>query len=61
MDISRKLRDLGFDNAEVLGSQDMQGRTLCRIMTSKGFTYERFTDESSVEVWARDHEPEVRD
>ena len=56
MDILNKLHDLGFTNAEVLSEKD--GITLCRIMTNKGWTYQRFTDEASVDVWARDHKPE---
>lgn len=58
MGILSKLADLGFINAEVLGEVDTQGRTLCRIMTNKGWTYQRFTDDASIDVWARDHKPE---
>lgn len=54
MDILQKLRDLGFTNASLLN--EAQG--LCRIMTNKGWTYQRFTDEASIDVWARDHKPE---
>lgn len=55
MDILSKLRDLGFTNAEVLS--EINAKTLCRIMTSNGWTYQRFTDVDSVDVWARDHKP----
>ncbi len=56
MAILTKLAELGFTNAEMLS--ESTGKTLCRIMTSNGWTYQRFTDETSVEVWARDHKPE---
>jgi hypothetical protein len=54
MDILTKLSELGFTNATLL--DEKQG--LCRIMTSNGWTYQRFDDEASVDVWARDHKPE---
>jgi len=56
MAILQKLTDLGFTQAEVTG--EAKGKTAVRVRTSKGWVYERFTDEAAVQRWANFHMPE---
>jgi hypothetical protein len=53
--IGQKLTDLGFKDVTELGSKN--GLTLVRVMTSKGWAYERFATVADVEAWARAHKP----
>jgi hypothetical protein len=55
MDILAILAELGFTNAAVL--DPVKGVT--RLMTSKGWTYERFTNEDEITAWAAEHKPEL--
>lgn len=55
MTIIQKLAELGFANATDLGSKN--GKMLVRIMTSKGWAYERFASIDDVVVWARGRTP----
>lgn len=55
MTILEKLAELGFTDATDLGSKG--GKTLARIMTSKGWAYERFVTVDDVVVWARGRLP----
>jgi hypothetical protein len=54
-----KLIELGFE-AESLGV-DRRGVELFKILTSQGWTYERFADVEAVETWAHYHKPEEND
>jgi hypothetical protein len=53
--IVQKLIELGFKDVTDLGSKN--GWTLVRVMTSKGWAYERFATVAEVEAWARAHQP----
>ncbi len=53
--IAQKLIDLGFKEVTDLGSKN--GWTLVRVMTSRGWAYERFATVSEVEAWAKAHKP----
>lgn len=57
MELLQKLAELGFTDVTVL-NEDARG-TAMRIMTSTGWTYERFKAEDDITRWARDHRPEV--
>jgi hypothetical protein len=48
--ILQKLTALGFTNAADLGTKN--GKTLVRVMTSKGWAYERFATIADVTAWA---------
>ena len=53
MDIVAILNALGFTDVTVLN----QSQGLARIMTSKGWTYERFKTEDDITTWAEAHKP----
>lgn len=55
MTILEKIAALGFTNATDLGSKG--GKTLVRVMTSRGWVYERFASVDDVVVWAMGHYP----
>lgn len=55
MTIVQKLAELGFTNAVDLGSKN--GKTLVKVMTSKGWAYERFASVDEVVAWARGRLP----
>ena len=50
MTIIQKLAELGFTDAVDLGSKN--GKTLAKVMTSKGWAYERFASIDEVVSWA---------
>lgn len=56
MAILQKLTDLGFANAAVTG--EAKGVTTVRVRTAKGWVYEKFTDASQADNWAKFHQPE---
>lgn len=51
------LADLGFTNSTIVATKGAV--QTFRIRTSKGWAYERFTDEASVRTWADKHQPEA--
>lgn len=55
MNIINALAALGFTNAADLGTKN--GKTLVRVMTSKGWAYERFSNAEEVAAWAKGREP----
>lgn len=55
MTVVQKLTELGFTEVTDLGSKN--GWTLVKVMTSKGWAYERFATVSEVESWARGRQP----
>ena len=57
MAIVQKLNELGFDNAAVTG--EAKGVTTVRVRTAKGWVYQKFTDESQADNWAKFHQPEM--
>lgn len=54
------LADLGFQNSSIV--LEKRGQVTVRVRTSKGWTYQKFTEgdglEASVRAWAVDHLPE---
>lgn len=46
-----KLAELGFTEVTDLGTKD--GKTLFRIMTKRGWTYERFATVDDIDRWAQ--------
>jgi len=53
MTILEALSSLGFSNAEDLGAcPEDSSLTIVRVMTSKGWTYERFATADDVKSWA---------
>jgi hypothetical protein len=59
MTIIEKLASLGFSNAEL--ASDDKGTSTVKIRTAKGWVYDRFTSEASVERWANFHKPETEE
>ncbi len=55
MTILQQLAALGFTNVTDLGTKN--GKTLVKIMTSKGWTYERFSTVGEVTAWAKGRHP----
>lgn len=55
MTIVQKLIDLGFTDVTDLGTKN--GWTLVKVMTSKGWAYERFSTVSEAEAWAKGRTP----
>ena len=55
MTLLEKLADLGFKNATDLGTK--KDMTLVRVMTDKGWAYERFSSVEQVEAWAKGRNP----
>ena len=55
MTIVQKLTALGFTDVTDLGTKN--GWTLVKVMTSKGWAYERFATVGEVEAWAKVHKP----
>lgn len=55
MTILEKLAELGFTNATDLGTKN--GKTLVRVMTDKGWAYERFASVEDVAAWAVGRNP----
>lgn len=55
MSILEYLASLGFTNSTVVG--EAKGITTVRIMTDRGWTYERFSNTADVTAWARGKEP----
>ncbi len=55
MTIVQKLVALGFKDTTDLGTKN--GWTLVRVMTSRGWAYERFSTVSEVDAWAKVHKP----
>lgn len=60
------LADLGFADASIVATKDVKGKPsvlTLRIRTSKGWAYEKFTNdddaEASVRAWAEKHQPEA--
>jgi hypothetical protein len=58
MDLTAKIKSLGFDNVEAIPDQTRRGVTVYRIRTANGWTYERFASEADVDAWAINHRPE---
>lgn len=56
MAILQKLTELGF-KADSVG-KDVNNTETVRIRTSKGWTYQRFTHDEEVDMWAKYHKPE---
>lgn len=55
MSIVEYLIALGFTNSTVVG--EAKDITTVRILTAKGWTYERFSNTADVTAWARGKEP----
>lgn len=55
-EIIEKLGKLGFTDSTPLN--EFKGVVTVRIMTKHGWTYEKFPDPASVDVWASKH-PEL--
>ena len=55
MTIAEKLIALGFKKTTDLGTKN--GWTLVKVMTAKGWAYERFSTVSEAEAWAKGHKP----
>ena len=49
--ILETLASLGFKNCEIVG-ETRRGVQTVRIMTDKGWTYDRFATEADVRSWA---------
>ena len=58
MDLTAKIKSLGFDSVEAIPDQMRRGVTVYKIRTAKGWTYERFVSEADVDAWAINHRPE---
>lgn len=48
--ILETLASLGFTNCEIVGEK--RGAQTVKIMTDKGWTYDRFSSEADVRSWA---------
>ena len=55
MTIVQKLVALGFTDVTDLGTKN--GWTLVKVMTSKGWAYERFATIAEVDAWAKGRSP----
>lgn len=55
MSIIEYLASLGFTNSTVVG--EAKGVTTVRIMTDRGWTYERFKSNDDVTAWAHGKQP----
>lgn len=53
--VVQKLAELGFTEAVDLGTKN--GKTLVKVMTSKGWAYERFGTIDDVVSWAKGRTP----
>lgn len=55
MSVIEHLASLGFTNATIVG--ESKGIVTVRILTSKGWAYERLATIADVDVWARGKVP----
>ena len=58
MDLTAKLKAIGFETVEAIEDKRRKGTLVYKIRTANGWTYERFADEAEVDAWAVNHRPE---